>query len=407
MGWNNPNVPWSELERALSGRPPLPGREPIGPLRPLGHDRPDARTPHRLPPPDYRRWNTPVRPSATADHPAEPSRRVPYAELHCHSAFSFLDGASTPEHLVAEALRLGLDALAITDHDGLYGIVRFAEAAADTPLRTLYGAELSLGLPEPQMGVADPVGDHLLVLARGQEGYNRLSVQISRAQLDGGEKGRPIYDLDALARRRPGQLADPHRLPQGSGAAGSRRRGPDQARTEIRHLMDRFGRQNVLVELSTQLLPTDDEDNDVLAELAAELGLPVVATTGAHYAAPASGQGRRGDGCCPRPAQPGRGGPVPATRSRGASALRCRDGGVVLPVPDRGVECGGHRSGVLVRPASRRAETPALRRPARSRRELPPPTAHPDRCRPPIRITGEQTGGLRSRSKKNCGSSPT
>ena len=81
---------------------------------------------------------------------------MPYAELHAHSAFSFLDGASTPEHLVSEALRLGLDALAITDHDGLYGIVRFAEAAADTSLRTLYGAELSLGLPEPQMGIADP-----------------------------------------------------------------------------------------------------------------------------------------------------------------------------------------------------------------------------------------------------------
>ena len=54
---------------------------------------------------------------------------VPYAELHCHSAFSFLDGASTPETLVAEASRLGLDALALTDHDGFYGVVRFAEAA--------------------------------------------------------------------------------------------------------------------------------------------------------------------------------------------------------------------------------------------------------------------------------------
>ena len=151
----------------------------------------------------YCRWNTPA-PSVgngrRIEHPSADAAatRVPYAELHCHSAFSFLDGASTPEHLVAEALRLGLDALAITDHDGLYGIVRFAEAAAGTSLRTLYGAELSLGLPEPQMGVADPVGDHLLVLARGQEGYNRLSVQISRAQLDGGEKGRPIYDLDSL-----------------------------------------------------------------------------------------------------------------------------------------------------------------------------------------------------------------
>src|SRR5664279_3893973 len=126
--------------------------------------RPDPR------PPDPRT----ARPAAVEHRRAvEHGRAVPYAELHCHSAFSFLDGASTPEHLVAEALRLGLQALAITDHDGLYGIVRFAEAAADTPLRTMYGAELSLGLPEPQMGIADPVGDHLLVLARGQPGYQR------------------------------------------------------------------------------------------------------------------------------------------------------------------------------------------------------------------------------------------
>ena len=54
--------------------------------------------------------------------------RVPYAELHAHSAFSFLDGASQPEHLVGEAAELGLEALALTDHDGLYGVVRFAEA---------------------------------------------------------------------------------------------------------------------------------------------------------------------------------------------------------------------------------------------------------------------------------------
>ncbi len=52
-----------------------------------------------------------------------------YAELHVHSNFSFLDGASHPEELVAEGARLGLGALALTDHDGLYGVVRFAEAA--------------------------------------------------------------------------------------------------------------------------------------------------------------------------------------------------------------------------------------------------------------------------------------
>ncbi|MEP6559832.1 MAG: error-prone DNA polymerase, partial [Nakamurella sp.] len=64
--------------------------------------------------------------------------------------------------------------------------------------------------------------------------------------------------------------------------------GPVAARAEICSLMERFGRRNVIVELSTQLLPTDDEDNDALADLAVELGLQVVATTGAHYATPQS-----------------------------------------------------------------------------------------------------------------------
>ena len=285
MGWNNPNVPWSELERALSGRPPRPGTGPIGPLRPLGHDRPD---PSDGAPLEYPSSQRRARPRVDSVAPPSSATRVPYAELHAHSAFSFLDGASTPEHLVAEALRLGLDALAITDHDGLYGIVRFAEAAADTPLRTLYGAELSLGLPEPQMGVADPVGDHLLVLARGQEGYNRLSVQISRAQLDGGEKGRPLYDLDTLANAAQDQWLILTGCRKGRVRRALLRHGPAAAGAEIRSLLDRFGRANVVVELSTQMLPTDDEDNDALALIAQELGVPVVATTGAHYAAPRS-----------------------------------------------------------------------------------------------------------------------
>ena len=69
---------------------------------------------------------------------------VPYAELHCHSNFSFLDGASHPEELAAEAARLGLDALALTDHDGLYGVVRFAETARAVGLPSVFGAELTL-----------------------------------------------------------------------------------------------------------------------------------------------------------------------------------------------------------------------------------------------------------------------
>src|ERR1700712_4729338 len=122
------------------------------------------------------------------DRPTADSSSIPYAELHAHSAYSFLDGASTPEELVEEAARLDLRAIALTDHDGLYGVVRFAEAAKELDVQTVFGAELSLGggdrTEEP-----DPRGPHLLVLARGPEGYRRLSRQLATAHLAGGEKG--------------------------------------------------------------------------------------------------------------------------------------------------------------------------------------------------------------------------
>ena len=94
---------------------------------------------------------------------------VAYAELHAHSAFSFLDGASTPEELVEEAARLGLRALALTDHDGLYGAVRFAEAATELDIRTVFGAELSLS-SEARTEHPDPPGPHLLVRVGEREG---------------------------------------------------------------------------------------------------------------------------------------------------------------------------------------------------------------------------------------------
>ena len=168
---------------------------------------------------------------------------VPYAELHAHSNFSFLDGASPPEKLIEEAVRLGLHALAVTDHDGLYGIVRMAEAAAaaKSTVATVFGAELSLGLTGPQNGEADPEGSHLLVLARKEEGYHRLAMAITAAQLRGGEKGKPQYDLDDLAARAGGhwliltgcrkgavrQALDAGGSPYPSGGVGMRRAGEE------------------------------------------------------------------------------------------------------------------------------------------------------------------------------------
>ncbi|MGM7677344.1 error-prone DNA polymerase [Microbacterium sp. A94] len=269
MGFYNPPMSWKELEKTLSA--------PTAPASPTMTE--PAR--HPDPGPTSRRRK--------ADPPPKivrPTEAVPYAELHAHSSFSFLDGASSPEDLLAEAERLGLTALAITDHDGFYGAARFAEAAdvSGAQVQTIFGAELSLGLPGPQNGVPDPVGEHLLVLARGLEGYHRLSGAITRAQLRGGEKGRPVYDLDDLA----ASAGEDWTILTGCRKGGVRQglaRG--DAATPLRRLVDVFGQDQVVVELMNHGDPMDDRRNSALADLASTHRLPVVATNNVHYAAPA------------------------------------------------------------------------------------------------------------------------
>ncbi|WP_295784754.1 error-prone DNA polymerase [uncultured Microbacterium sp.] len=271
MGWTNPPVKWSELERLLS----------------------DARRPTGAPPNgdggDSPAWSH-KRGAYVPPAIERPDDTVPYAELHAHSSYSFLDGASSPEELVEEAERLGLHALALTDHDGFYGIVRFAEAAEARTVKTVFGAELSLGLPGPQNGEADPHGSHLLVLARREEGYHRLAAAITHAQLTGAEKGRPVYDLEELAERAGGPR-DPHWAVLTGCRKGAVRQalafdGPAGAARELDTLVDLFGAEAVFVELIDQGDPLDSRRNDVLAGLAAERGLATLATNNVHYAAP-------------------------------------------------------------------------------------------------------------------------
>lgn len=270
MGWNNPEIPWSELERKLSDR-----RRP-GTTK-LIADGGDS--------PAWSRKRHPYRPAEGLAAPAGPV--VPYAELHAHSTFSFLDGASTPEQLVEEAHRLGLSGLAVTDHDGFYGIVRFAEAAESFPdLQTVFGAELSLGLSGPQNGFADPEGEHLLVLARREAGYHRLASAITAGQLAGGEKGRPVYALEALAERAGGEWIVPTGCRKGAVRRALAEGGPEAAARELDRLVALFGRENVVVELFDHGHPNDQQANDALAGLADQAGLPLLATNAVHYATP-------------------------------------------------------------------------------------------------------------------------
>ncbi len=265
MGWNNPAVPWRELRRRMAWR----AEDEAAPWEPAVPD------PPRRPGPA-----------------ARPEDAVPWAELHCHSSFSFLDGAATPGELVAEAARLGLETLALTDHDGMYGVPQFAQAAGrlrDQGIRlgTVFGAELSLDLPSAQTGVPDPEGRHLLVLARDAEGYRRLCAVISAAQLAGRAKGRPVYDVGALAAAHGGHWVVLTGCRKGAVPAALAAGGPGAAWRELGALTGMFGHENVMVELTCHHDPGDDERNDLLIRLADLADVGVVAAGNAHFAAPA------------------------------------------------------------------------------------------------------------------------
>src|ERR1700688_4888634 len=197
-----------------------------------------------------------------------------YAELHCRSNFSFLEGASHPEELVARAVELGLEAVALTDRDGLYGAVRFAKAAKPTPLGAIAGAELTLDVPDARF-------PRLVLLAEDERGYANVARAISNAQLRGKKR-------DARS-----CLADFNGKSDGVIVLSGSRQGyveealarGDVATAERRALMlrDLFGGRFYL-ELQHHLRP--DDARLVLAQiaLAERLGMPYVATNGVAYA---------------------------------------------------------------------------------------------------------------------------
>ncbi len=209
-----------------------------------------------------------------------------YGELHAHSGFSFLDGASDPEELAVEATRLQLNGLALTDHHGLYGVVRFAEAARAAGLPTMFGTEIAVEHGGDRVGTPDPAGEHLVVLARSPEGYRRLSRLLSDGHLRRGDKGAPLFQYEELAQHaahwriltgcRKGPLAHALEI-----------HGPQAAERRYRQLRDYFG-ESLVVELWDHGQPLDVYRNDALATLAVRGQSELVATGNVHYATPSA-----------------------------------------------------------------------------------------------------------------------
>ena len=215
----------------------------------------------------------------------------PYVELHAHSAFSFLDGASLPAEMADRAAELGHPALALTDHDGLCGSLEFAHAAAAAGVRPITGAELTV--------TTAPIGDshqgfqkrHLTLLAIDARGYGNLCRLITVAHAhtrDAPDRraGAPLLPLDALALHHEGLAClsgcARHGLVAAPLAAGRRA----EAEAMLRRLVGIFGPDRTWVEIQRPGLRGDRALARALEVLAGHVGVPVVATGDVHAHAP-------------------------------------------------------------------------------------------------------------------------
>ncbi|MDO5700380.1 MAG: error-prone DNA polymerase [Bowdeniella nasicola] len=242
-----------------------------------------------------------------------------YAELHSHSAYTFLRGANQPAELVHRAAQEGYSALALTDVDGLYGVVQHARAAADVGLPTVIGADVTYTMADLEgtqasstfqyatekkarsahavargaqadAGQVESDAARLVVVARGTEDYAHLSRTLAAAHLAAGDEN------DGRQRPVRTNLADLAAGGEFLVLTGSRYTGavprsllagePARATRHLDALISHFGRESVAVQISAHALPDDSHLHDALADLAAAAGVPLVAAGDVYCARP-------------------------------------------------------------------------------------------------------------------------
>ena len=196
-----------------------------------------------------------------------------YTELHCHSNYSFQEGASSIGELLVRAKDLGYPALALTDHDNLCGAMEFTRAANTVGVQPIIGAEVTL-----------TGGSHLTLLAETSKGYSNLCQLITKSRI-GGDRRDPQLDPKHLPEHAEGLIlltgCCKGRVPSLM-SEGRWREGEDQ----LRDYLEWFGTVNVFIELQQNLAYGDTQRNKRLLQLARNLGVAVVATNNVHYHVP-------------------------------------------------------------------------------------------------------------------------
>ncbi len=208
-------------------------------------------------------------------------KSAPYVELHAHSAFSFLDGASTPTELAGAAAALGYPAMALTDHDGLWGSMEFAHTCKGLGMKAITGAELTVALP------GDGALAHLTLLVEAQAGYRNLCRLLTEAHSQTRDSpqrtaGQPSVSLAQVIERAEGLVCLTGCAREGV-LAGRWGRGEESRAAALRRdLLGAFGPEHLRVELQRPYERHDRARNRWLAGLAERLGVPCVATGNVH-----------------------------------------------------------------------------------------------------------------------------
>ena len=196
-----------------------------------------------------------------------------YPELHAHSCFSFLDGASQPDELAARAAALGYDAVALTDHDGLSGSLAFAQAAREVGVRPITGCEITL-----------QGGAHLTLLCEDRRGYANLCRLITTAHAH--DRRKPEATLEQVARHADGLHCLSGCARHGAVARLVSEGRLGEAEALARRLRDVFGRDRFSIEIMRPYMRGDARRNRLLGELADRLRVRTVATGDVHAHTP-------------------------------------------------------------------------------------------------------------------------
>jgi DNA polymerase-3 subunit alpha len=206
---------------------------------------------------------------------------MPFTHLHLHTLYSLLDGAIRMKDLIKTVKAKGMSAVAVTDHGNMFGAIDFYKKAKDAGIKPILGLEAYVAGTKGRTDRTEKVANHLILLAKNEEGYANLRLLSSKAYLDGFYY-HPRIDKQLLAEHSGGLFGLTACL-GGEVTSACYRGDMDAARSAAREYKDIFAPGHFFLEIQSNGLPEQEKANANLKQLARDVDLPLVATADAHY----------------------------------------------------------------------------------------------------------------------------